>query len=98
MAFILNILFILFLCAVFAILYTVFGIVRTFYKASRKVKNFNRNANSGKGYSNGSGFRSYTWTNRSDNEEIIDRRTPNQANRKIFSENEGEYVDFEEEK
>ncbi len=31
-------------------------------------------------------------------EVIIDRRTPDEASRKIFSKNEGEYVDFEEEK
>lgn len=31
-------------------------------------------------------------------EVIIDRRTPDEAGRKIFSKNEGEYVDFEEEK
>ena len=31
-------------------------------------------------------------------EVIIDRRSPDEAKRKIFSKNEGEYVDFEEEK
>ncbi len=29
---------------------------------------------------------------------IIDNRTPSEAGRKIFSKDEGEYVDFEEEK
>lgn len=29
-------------------------------------------------------------------ERVIDRRNPQKANRKIFTENEGEYVDFEE--
>lgn len=29
---------------------------------------------------------------------VIDQRSPEQAGRKIFSKNEGEYVDFEEEK
>lgn len=31
-------------------------------------------------------------------EELYDERSPRQANRKIFAKNEGEYVDFEEEK
>ena len=31
-------------------------------------------------------------------EVIIDRRAPGEAGRKIFSKDEGEYVDFEEEK
>lgn len=31
-------------------------------------------------------------------EELYDSRSSRQANRKIFSKNEGEYVDFEEEK
>lgn len=36
--------------------------------------------------------------NATDDEVIIDRRTPGKVNRKIYSEGEGEYVDFEEEK
>ena len=32
-----------------------------------------------------------------DDEVIIDQRSPEQANRKIYSENDGEYVDFTEE-
>lgn len=31
-------------------------------------------------------------------EELYDERSPHQANRKIFAKDEGEYVDFEEEK
>lgn len=31
-------------------------------------------------------------------EELYDERSPRQANRKIFAKDEGEYVDFEEEK
>ncbi len=31
------------------------------------------------------------------NEELYDQRSPREANRKIFSKDEGEYVDFEEE-
>lgn len=31
-------------------------------------------------------------------EEVIDNRSPHEANRKIIPKNEGEYVDFEEEK
>lgn len=32
------------------------------------------------------------------NEELYDQRSPREANRKIFSKDEGEYVDFVEEK
>lgn len=43
--------------------------------------------------------RRYEYTSASaEDEVIIDRRTPDEANRKIFSKSEGEYVDFEEEK
>lgn len=31
-------------------------------------------------------------------EELYDERSPRQANRKIFAKDEGEYIDFEEEK
>ncbi len=33
-----------------------------------------------------------------DEEKVIDKRTPQEANRKIYADNEGEYVDFEESK
>lgn len=33
-----------------------------------------------------------------DDEVVIDQRDPDEANRKIFSEKEGEYVDYKEEK
>ena len=38
-----------------------------------------------------------TYNNTATDEVIIDRRTPDEANRKIFQKNEGEYVDFVEE-
>lgn len=33
-----------------------------------------------------------------DEEKVIDKRSPQEANRKIFADNEGEYVDYEESK
>lgn len=51
-----------------------------------------RRASSSSGRSSSDGRRSQT----SSGTTIIDNRNPEQARRKIFSEDEGEYVDFEE--
>lgn len=49
-------------------------------------------------HANGGSQRRETRSRASDEEVIIDSRTSDKANRKIFSDDEGEYVDFEEEK
>lgn len=67
------------------------GIIKTF----RGGKGFSDNRNSQNYYY---GNRSSNYTDRSGNDTIIDHRSPNEINKKIFSKNEGEYVDFEEEK
>ncbi len=113
MTFLLNIIFIIVLCAIFAFVFTAFGIFKSIYNFKKKFndltsggkgnnygKSDNSYGNSSNGYGNygrSSGFGSYSRTNSSDGQEIIDSRNPNEANRKIFSDNEGEYVDFEEE-
>ncbi len=98
----LNLIFIIVLCAIFAFIFTAFGIFRSIYNFKKK---FNDLTDGGKGngkssgnYGNSSSYGSYGRTSSSDGQVIIDSRNPNQANRKIFSDNEGEYVDFEEEK
>ncbi len=112
MAFLLNIILIIVLCAIFAFVFTVFGIFRSIYNFKKKFndltsgskrgrsygKNSNNYSNSSDNYGRSRGFSSYSKTSSSDGQEIIDSRNPNLANRKIFSDNEGEYVDFEEEK
>lgn len=48
----------------------------------------------------GAGSRTYTHHGKGNNgkETVIDNRPRNEASRKIFADDEGEYVDFEEEK
>ncbi|MCD8202310.1 MAG: DUF4834 family protein [Prevotella sp.] len=97
----LNLIFIIILCAIFAFIFTAFGIFRSIYNFKKK---FNDLTSGGKGkgkssggFDNSSSFGSYGRTGGNNGQVIIDNRNPNQANRKIFSDNEGEYVDFEEE-
>ncbi|MCD8291751.1 MAG: DUF4834 family protein [Prevotella sp.] len=109
MAFLLNIILIIVLCAIFAFVFTVFGIFRSIYNFKKKFNDLtsggksngfgksNGSYGNSSSYGRGSGFGSYSKTSNSDGQEIIDSRNPNEANRKIFSDNEGEYVDFEEE-
>jgi len=52
----------------------------------------------GSRHASGGSQRHETRSSTSDEEVIIDSRTSDKANRKIFSDDEGEYVDFEEEK
>lgn len=91
MAFLLN--FILLVCFVLFLVVCMVGLFfySSFRSISDRLKGGNGRTNSGR---QGNG----TYRRASDDEVIIDRRTPGEANRKIFSEGEGEYVDFEEEK
>lgn len=70
---------------------TAFSIFRSFHNISKRYKDAWRGGN---GASMNGGRRQ----NADEDEVIIDKRTPNEANRKIFAEGEGEYVDFEEDK
>lgn len=60
--------------------------------SGRTSSSYGRTSSSSSGRSSSGGRRSQT----SSGTTIIDNRNPEQARRKIFSEDEGEYVDFEE--
>ncbi|MDO4160388.1 MAG: DUF4834 family protein [Prevotellaceae bacterium] len=78
----------LFIFIVFGIM--AFRVYRSFHNVAKQFKDLNKNRTNGY---NGQQRRAT-----SDDDVIIDSRNPDDANRKIFSDNEGEYVDFEEEK
>lgn len=91
MALLLN-LVLFFLVAIFV------GICLTAWRVYSSFRNLSERLRGGSHQQNGAdrGSRSYGRT--PDDEVIIDRRTPDEANRKIFTEGEGEYVDYVEEK
>ena len=93
-AFLLNFILVIVFVAFIVVCVTAFRIYRSFHNIKRKFTS---------GFKSGGETAGGAWQNTSNNawngdEVIIDRRSPNEAKRKIFSKNEGEYVDFEEEK
>lgn len=82
----LNFLFIILLGIFIVVGVVAYKIYRTFHSVKKQFKGFR-----------GQDRQQYRQTS-GDDEIIIDRRTPDEMNRKIFSKNEGEYVDYEEEK
>lgn len=88
-AFLINLILLIIFVAFVIVCVTAFRIYRSLHNIKRKF-----NSASGR---NGSSRQRYGGRT-DDDEVIIDRRTPDEANRKIFSKNEGEYVDFEEKK
>ncbi|MBS5876377.1 MAG: DUF4834 family protein [Prevotella sp.] len=88
----LNFLFIILLGIFIVVGVVAYKIYRTFHSVKKQFKGFR-----GQDNGNGQGRQQYQQTS-GDDEIIIDRRTPDEMNRKIFSKNEGEYVDYEEEK
>ena len=90
MSAIIGFLIFLFFCAFIVVGIIAFNIYRSFRAVKQKFADFKNGTRRNGGYSN--------TTQSADDEVIIDRRSPDEAKRKIFSNNEGEYVDFEEEK
>lgn len=91
-AFLLNFILIIIFVAFIVVCVTAYRIYRSFHNIKKKFSSgFKTNAGSQDNTWQGGG--SSSWN---DDETIIDRRSPDEANRKIFSKNEGEYVDFEE--
>lgn len=88
----LNFLFIILLGIFIVVGVVAYKIYRTFHSVKKQFKGFRGQYNG-----NGQDRQQYRQTS-GDDEIIIDRRTPDEMNRKIFSKNEGEYVDYEEEK
>lgn len=102
----LNFLFIILLGIFIVVGVVAYKIYRTFHSVKKQFKGFrgqdNGNGQDRQQYGQGrqqyrQGRQQYRQTS-DDDEIIIDRRTPDEMNRKIFSKNEGEYVDYEEEK
>lgn len=86
-----NLLLVIFLAGILFVVMLAYRIYRSIKDTARQFRNFG-NAG-GNAASGGTGNRRY------DAEEtIIDRRDGEKAKRRIFSDNEGEYVDFEEER
>jgi len=87
----LNLLLIIFLAGIFFVVAIAYRIYRSVHDAARQFRDF-----SGTGRNNTGS----TQRNRHSgtDETIIDRRDSDKAKRRIFSDNEGEYVDFEEER
>ena len=68
------------------------NIIKTFFRIFRQVKRgLGGDANMQDAYRRQSGSHS------SDRESVVDRRSSKEANQKIFSKDEGEYVDYTEE-
>lgn len=88
----LNFLFIILLGIFIVVGVVAYKIYRTFHSVKKQFKGFR-----GQDNGNRQDRQQYRQTS-GDDEIIIDRRTPDEMNRKIFSKNEGEYVDYEEEK
>lgn len=89
----LNFLFIILLGIFIVVGVVAYKIYRTFHSVKKQFKGFR-----GQDNGNGQGRQQQYRQTSGDDEIIIDRRTPDEMNRKIFSKNEGEYVDYEEEK
>lgn len=89
----LNFLFIILLGIFIVVGVVAYKIYRTFHSVKKQFKGFRGQDRQ----QYGQGRQQYRQTS-GDDEIIIDRRTPDEMNRKIFSKNEGEYVDYEEEK
>lgn len=93
-AFLLNFILIIIFVAFIVVCVVAYRIYRSFHNIKKKfTSGFKTNADRQDNTWQNSG--SSSWNN---DETIIDRRSPDEANRKIFSKNEGEYIDFEEEK
>ncbi len=95
----------IFLFVLIFILRFVFGGVKAFRRFTRSFgEGSNGSETEGGGFFGGGGGSNpfdnwrYTYRRRQqpEGDTIIDNRDPNEANRKIFGKNDGEYVDFEE--
>lgn len=87
----LSFLFLVFLSGIFFVGIVAYRIYRSVKDAAQQFRNFG--TGSGNAASGTAGSR-----RRDSGDTIIDRRDSDKAKRRIFSDNEGEYVDFEEER
>ena len=76
------------------ILYLAFNVGSLVWKVHKGIKQFKENVGKmNTGSSPNTGRTTYT----ADGVTIIDHRDPSEVNKKIFAQDEGEYVDFKEE-
>lgn len=66
--------------------------------ALRLLRSFRSFSDIFKGRAGNGNTRSRSYKDSTNDDVIIDRRSPEEMKKKIFSKNEGEYVDFEEER
>lgn len=90
MAFLLNLVLFFFVAVFIGICLMAWRIYSSFRNLTDRFKGGSRQSSDASG-----AYQSYRGT--SDDEVIIDHRSPDEANRKIFKESEGEYVDYVEE-
>ncbi len=104
MALLLYILLCFILFQVGKVIWKFYGIYKKLHETTKQFRDFNAQQNgSAYGYSTNredryntnNGYTSRTTTSTGD--VIEDRRTEDKINRKIFTQEEGEYIDFEEE-
>lgn len=89
--------FIFLIVGLFVIATIMFRILATFNRASRRFREkMGHNATMGSNRNSDDYYSRSTRTETGDT--IIDRRPQQKTEQKIFKENEGEYVDYEEEK
>lgn len=86
----------------FIFIYSVAKVAWKFYTIYRKLHNVTKQFREFSSSQNTSGYNTNQYSSQSTTtatgEVIEDRRTEDEINRKIFTQEEGEYVDFEEEK
>lgn len=75
----------------------VYSIYRRLHDVTKQFRDFNAGQNAGTTGNSSSSYRR-TSTTTPTGEVVEDRRTEDEINRKIFTREEGEYIDFEEEK
>ena len=89
LAFLLNFILLIIFVAFVIVCVTAYRIYRSFHNIKRKFTSGNGKRQTKQQWSGGQ---------TTDDEAIIDRRSHDEANRKITSKSEDEYVDYEEEK
>mgnify|MGYP002517213106 FL=1 len=97
MSILLYLLLFLFLYFVAKVAWKFYTLYRRLHNVTKQFRDFSSSQNAS-GYGSHDNQYSRQSTTTSTGEVIEDRRTEDEINRKIFTQEEGEYVDFEEEK
>lgn len=84
-----------FILIVFFCIFIIAGL--TAVRLLRSFRNFSDRFKAYQGRPGDSNRRNHSYHTGTEEDTVIDRRSPEEMKKKIFSKNEGEYVDFEEE-